>query len=107
MHFFVNLDIWAFGANGLSIRIGEKVSHSMVVYASGGPINNGLLCEVVRQFFLVVAIEKLMTGDGAWSLGIQARRLKPGMLRRGGCRSGAQKGPDTNGEPLRSWATTG
>ena len=68
VHFFVNLDIWAFGANGLNIRIGEKGPHSMVVYASGGPLNQGLLCEVVRQFFLVVAIEKLMTGDGAWSL---------------------------------------
>ena len=30
----------------------------MVVYASGGPIKQGLPCEVVRQFFLVVAIEK-------------------------------------------------
>ena len=66
----------------------------MASYASGGPIIWGQLCEVVRQFFLVVAIEKLMTGDGAWSLGIQARRLKPGLLRRGGCRNGAQKGPE-------------
>ena len=43
---------------------------TMASYASGGPIIWGQLCEVVRQFFLVVAIEKLMTGDGAWSLGI-------------------------------------
>ena len=71
----------------------------MASYASGGPIIWGQLCEVVRQFFLVVAIEKLMTGDGAWSLGIQARRLKPGLLRRGGCRNGAQKGPESCGEP--------
>ena len=73
VQFSVNPDICAFGANGLNIGIGEKLSHSMVVYASGGPINHGLLCEVVRQFFLVVAIEKLMTGDGAWSLDTQAR----------------------------------
>ena len=81
VHFFVNPDICVFGANGLYIRIGEKGPHSMDVYASGGPINQGLLCEVVRQFFLVVAIEKLMTGDGAWSLDTQARRLKPCLLR--------------------------
>ena len=41
VHFFVNLDIWAFGANGLHIRIGQKGPHSMVVSASGGPINQG------------------------------------------------------------------
>ena len=70
----------------------------MASYASGGPIIWGQVCEVVRQFFLVVAIEKLMTGDGAWSLGIQARRLKPGLLQRGGCRNGAQKGPESCGE---------
>ena len=52
----------------------------MASYASGGPIIWGQLCEVVRQFFLVVAIEKLMTGDGARSLGIQATRMKPGLL---------------------------
>ena len=69
----------------------------MVVYASGGQIKQGLPCEVVCQFFLVVAIEKLMTGDGAWSLDTQACWLKPGLLRRGGCRNGARKGPDTNG----------
>ena len=38
-----------------------------------------------------------MTGDGAWSLDTQACWLKPGLLRRGGCRNGARKGPDTNG----------
>ena len=31
-------------------------------------MNQGLLSEIVRQFSLVVAIEKQMTGDGAWSL---------------------------------------
>ena len=42
----------------------------MASYATGGAIIWGQLCEVVRQLVVVVAIEKPMTGDGAWSLGI-------------------------------------
>ena len=71
----------------------------MASYASGGPIILGQLCEVVRQFFLVVAMEKPMTGTGHGLLGIEVRQVKPRLLRRGGCRNGAQKGPENSGEP--------
>ena len=69
VHSFANHDLRAFGAKWLNVLVGEKGPHSMASYASGGPIIGGQWCEVVRQFFLVVAIEKLMTrtGRGPWA----------------------------------------